>query len=317
MKPFNQVTRELTLRPFLKRSNVAASWLLVVNYGLIMLAFILPALVPQWWAYIVSVVLLGNRQLGLGILMHDCVHSALFKTKSLNILLGEWLCAAPILAQFKGYQTYHLQHHAKAGTKNDPDYVNYQPYPVSKQSLYRKFTRDILAITGLKNLFLLFLMHAGTVKYDMAYKPDEKREKLKVSQIAISLINNLYRAVVWHSVLLSVLTLTGHSALYFLWWVAYLTTFSLFSRIRNAAEHASVPDLLDVDPRLHARTVYANWFERLTVAPNHVNFHIEHHWMPQVPPYQLPKLHNYLKQHGALDNAEILPNYRAVIHKLA
>lgn len=39
--------------------------------------------------------------------------------------------------------------------------------------------------------------------------------------------------------------------------------------------------------------------------------------MPQVPPYNLAKLHEYLKQNHALAGAEVLPNYLHVIRKLA
>lgn len=317
MKPFNQLTRSLALRPYLQRSNSSAIWLLIVNYGLVALAFALSALMPHWWAILISLTILGNRQLGLGVLMHDCAHGALFKTKSMNVTIGEWLCAAPILAQLRGYQKYHLQHHIKAGTENDPDYPNYKPYPVSTKSLFRKLARDLFGITGVKNFVFLLKMHAGVIEYDMAYKNTASDSKLSWSNIVKNLFLNLFRSVICHIILLTLLALSGNAYLYILWWVAYLTTFALFSRIRNAAEHANVPDLLNKDPRLHARTVYANWLECLTVAPNHVNFHLEHHWMPQVPPYNLAKLHEYLKQNHALAGAEVLPNYLHVIRKLA
>ncbi|MDM7861078.1 fatty acid desaturase family protein [Alteromonas sp. ASW11-36] len=308
--------RKLNIRPYLQRSNVAAWQFVVVNYGLIAFALALPALWAAWPSYLISLVLLGNRQLGLGILMHDCAHHALFLSKQLNQWVGRWLCAAPIWAQFDGYQTYHLQHHANAGTTKDPDYINYRNYPVSRFGLVRKIARDCFAITGIKNFALVMLMHAGIVNYDMAYKSVE-RKSLSWQQVAVNLIRNLHRPIVCHFVLFSFCFAMGSVLSYALWWVAYFTTFSLFSRIRNAAEHASVPDLLDVDPRRHARTVKAGVLARLTVAPNHVNYHIEHHWLPQVPPYRLAALHDYLQRERALEGAEILPNYFAVIRKLA
>ncbi|MBT0587245.1 fatty acid desaturase family protein [Alteromonas oceanisediminis] len=317
MQSYQQQLRHLTLRPFMQRSDAKALSMLLVNYALIVLALSIPVLIEQWWALLVAVVLLGNRQLGLGILMHDCAHNALFKTKSYNTLAGEWLCAAPLLAQFEGYRTYHLKHHAKAGTTHDPDYPNYAPYPVQQRSVLRKFFRDIVGITGLKNIGILLMMHAGVVNYDMAYKSVNAKRGLSLTEVIRNLAVNLYRAVMVHALFVSILLVLGQTWLYGVWWAAYLTTFSLFSRIRNAAEHAAVPNLLDADPRLHARTVTASWLARLTVAPNHVNYHIEHHWLPQVPPYNLPALHRYLIEHNALEGAEILPDYWAVIRKLA
>lgn len=312
-----QILRQLDIRPFLQRSNGQAAFMLVVNYGLIVLAFSLPVVLANPIGYVLSVVLLGNRQLGLGILMHDCAHHALFKSKLANQWVGRWLCAAPIFAQFEGYQQYHLKHHSKAGTDRDPDYPNYAPYPVKRSSVTRKIVRDCLGVTGVKNFIFVLMMHAGVLNYDMAYKSTEQRNVVSSKGVLSNLIHNLYRPFVIHALLLVSCWLVGNIALYALWWVAYFTTFSFFSRIRNAAEHAGVPNLLDLDPRLHARTVHASWLARLTVAPNHVNFHIEHHWLPQVPPYRLPELHQYLRKHGALEGAEILPNYIEVIRKMS
>jgi fatty acid desaturase len=304
------------LKPFLIRSNRLALQGLLVNYGLILLAFTLPALWFNPITLLASLILLGNRQLGLGILMHDCAHNAFFETKVLNQRVGEWLCAAPILAQFDGYRQYHLRHHAKAGTTDDPDYPNYQPYPIKPSSLRRKIIRDMTGLTGLKNLVAIFLMHAGKLSFDMSYKAKGDSKVLTPRDILRNLIAQLYQAVIVHAVMIGLLMAVGHGALYGLWWLAFLTTFQLFSRIRNAAEHANVPDLLSKDPRLHARTTYANWFERITVAPNHVNYHLEHHWIATVPPYRLADFHAFLKAKQVLDDVEIFPDYRSVIHAM-
>lgn len=312
-----QLLRSLNIRPFLQRSNGQATFMLLVNYSLILLAFALPIMLANPIGYLLSIVLLGNRQLGLGILMHDCAHHALFKSKAANQWVGRWLCAAPIFAQYEGYQHYHLRHHSKAGTDQDPDYPNYAPYPVKSVSVSRKILRDCFGVTGIKNFAFVLMMHAGVLNYDMAYKSTDRRNTISAKALFNNLVHNLYRPVLMHSVLIFCCWLAGNIGLYGLWWIAYFTTFSLFSRIRNAAEHAGVPDLLDLDPRRHARTVHASWLARLTVAPNHVNYHIEHHWLPQVPPYRLPELHQYLRKQGVLEGAEVLPNYIEVIRKMA
>jgi len=40
----------------------------------------------------------GSRQVGLAVLMHEAAHNALFKARALNEWAGEWLCGRPILA---------------------------------------------------------------------------------------------------------------------------------------------------------------------------------------------------------------------------
>lgn len=316
MQDFQRTLRQLNTKPFLQRSNGQAAGTLLVNYGLIAGALILPVLWNHPVTIIVSLVLLGNRQLGLGILMHDCAHRALFRQPQVNDFVGNWLCAAPILAQFEGYRRYHLQHHARAGTADDPDYANYRPYPVNRSSLLRKLGRDAIGLTGIKNTFILLMMHAGRIQYDMAYTTTQPSQPLSWTQSAQCLVTNLAPALVFHGALLITLSALGSPWLYGLWWLAYLTTFQLFSRLRNAAEHANVPDLLDKDPRKHARTVHAGLLARLTVAPNHVNYHLEHHWLPAVPPYRLAAFHSYLRESGALEGAQILPDYGAVIRQM-
>lgn len=316
MQDFQRELRRLNTKPFLRRSNVHAAAMLIVNYGLIVVAFVLPGIWLHPVTIVLSLVLLGNRQLGLGILMHDCAHRALFRQAKINDYVGRWLCAAPILAQFDGYRHYHLKHHANAGTVDDPDYPNYRPYPVTRRSLLRKLGRDVVGLTGIKNTAILCMMHAGRIEYDMAYTNKQATEQPSVYHSLTCLAQNLWPAFIFHMGLFSILTVLASPWLYGLWWLAYLTTFQLFSRLRNAAEHANVPDLLDKDPRKHARTVHAGLLARLTVAPNHVNYHLEHHWLPSVPPYRLAAFHSYLRASGVLEGAQILPDYGAVIRQM-
>jgi len=112
-------------------------------------------------------------------------------------------------------------------------------------------------------------------------------------------------------VLLGLLALFGHPALYLLWVVAWFTTYSLVMRIRSIAEHAMVPDVHE-DLR-NTRTTLARWWERLLIAPNRVNFHLEHHLLMTVPHYNLPRLHRMLRDRGALDGACVTQGYANVL----
>ena len=49
------------------------------------------------------------------------------------------------------------------------------------------------------------------------------------------------------------------------------------------------------------------------LAPNRVNFHIEHHLLMTVPIYNLPKMHRLLTERGAFDHALISPSYWSVL----
>jgi fatty acid desaturase len=92
-----------------------------------------------------------------------------------------------------------------------------------------------------------------------------------------------------------------------------LTTNKLVARIRSIAEHAVVPD--PTDPIGQTRTVRAGWLERLFIAPNRVQYHLEHHLLMTVPHYNLPKFHEMLRQRGLLEDACIADDYAEVLRR--
>ncbi|MBV8502329.1 MAG: fatty acid desaturase [Paucibacter sp.] len=90
----------------------------------------------------------------------------------------------------------------------------------------------------------------------------------------------------------------------------------LFSRVRNAAEHGALAGTHTADPWRNTRSVRARWYERLTVAPNHVNFHFEHHLAPTVPAYRLPALHRWCMEQGVYERATLERSYAHVLSRL-
>src|SRR6478735_4577365 len=95
-----------------------------------------------------SVAVIGSRQLGLAILMHDGAHGCLANGEKLNMTLSQWFCAYPIFAETGAYRRYHLQHHARTQQHDDPDLILSAPFPITQLSYRRKFLRDITGQTG-------------------------------------------------------------------------------------------------------------------------------------------------------------------------
>jgi len=313
---YRQQLKQLDINDFLQKSDFQAFRLLAFNWSLIVLAFVIPAIWLNPLNICISLLVLANRQLGLSILMHECAHYSLFKTRPLNNWLGQVFFAAPILANVSGYRSYHLKHHREAGTTDDPDYPNYKDYPVSKMSLLRKTARDFSGLTGIKMIYAMLLMNAGILSYDLSYQGRKNDQQLSKLSIVKNLLKNLCLPFTIQLAMFSVLYVSGHAWLYSLWWISYLTVYMFLLRIRNAAEHANVPDLLDKDPRLHARTTYAIWWERMTFAPNFVNFHLEHHWQANVPCYHLKAFHYYIKSKGLLADVEVSTGYFDVVKRM-
>jgi len=278
-----------------RKSLLRGLWALAVNWGLIVAAFALVMVWPHVIGVLLAWLVLGGRQLGLGILMHDCAHRALFPSPEANDFIGQWLCSAPVFADLAVYRRYHMTHHVKAGSEEDPDLPNYRGYPVSRASFVRKLLRDLTGQTGLKAVAALAILYSHAdphaVKLGYSYRrgsTDQGGRSLR------HLLWNLRRVLLMQALFIAVLTALGHGWLYLLWPLSWLTSYMVFSRIRNAAEHGGLPGTLGTDVWTNTRSVRARWWERLTVAPNHVNWHFEHHLAPTVPAYRLRSLHEAL-----------------------
>jgi len=282
----------------------ARSDLLGVFYTLNAWAWIAGAMALfAWWpnplTFLIGVMIVGGRQLGLAVLMHDAAHRALTRSAKLNDFLGQWLAAKPLGVDMPAYRAYHLKHHAHVQSEKDPDLGLSAPFPITRESLRRKIVRDLTGQTFWKQRKAQFLGALGPKDRPLPHRLRHLAERLGPFY-AINLA------------LLAGLSLLGHWYLYFLLWLLPLATWNMMiTRVRNIAEHACVPK--DEDPFLNARTTYADPVTRLVLAPYWVNYHVEHHMFMWVPCYRLPALHKMLIAKGYGPRMEIRPNYLSVL----
>lgn len=240
-----------------------------------------------WWpnpfTFLLAVMVIGTRQLGLAILMHDAAHGLLFANRRLNEWVGAWLCAYPVVASLALYRPYHLSHHRHTQQPEDPDLGLSKPFPISRASLRRKIVRDLTGQTAFQR----------------------RREQFRRG-VALN------GALIANAMLWLLLAAMGYWWLYPLLWLLPLATwYQLVTRIRNIAEHAMVPD--NDDPLRNTRTTRANWIERLFISPYWVNYHLEHHLFMFVPSWRLPAAHRAMLAAGHAPKMEIQPGYRAVL----
>ncbi len=277
------------IRPFMARSDLRAWWVVACNVLLITAAFTLTALWPNPLTVLASVVVLGGRQLGMAVIYHDCAHGVFFRTRWLNDLIGHWVAGGLLNTSMYAYRAYHLKHHQFAGTKDDPDLGIALAYPTSRASLKRKITRDLTGQTGVKAIR---------------------------GQIARFDVRRNAPFLVVHTALFASLWLAGVPWAYALWWVAYVFVHQFITRLRFMGEHGVAVDRLSDDARENTCTTEVSWWERLLVAPNFVNYHLEHHLSAAVPCYRLPALHALLVAKGFFDHHECLSRgYRHVLTK--
>lgn len=302
------------------KSDLHGSWAVLSTWAVIGGTF---AAVASTWEYlpvwgkllmcIAALVILAGRQLALAIIMHDASHQSLFKTKWLNDIATDWLCARPIWNDLKKYRAHHLRHHSKTSTVEDPDLSLVEGFPTSKKSLMRKFFRDVSGITGLK--FALGRVLMDVEKMEWTVSNDRRwisQEGCHWVDYPKAFLKNSGGAIATNAALFSILWAAGHPKLYALWILAYLTPFPLFLRVRSMAEHAGMPT--SNSALTNTRSTKAGYIARALVAPIHVNFHKEHHLMATVPYFKLPKMHQMLLERGHVPEP---PSYWQVLNELS
>src|SRR4051794_16446168 len=107
-----ELLTEAELSSLRERSEWEGVALIAHAWAVILGSIALVAIVPNPFTYVLAVALIGSRQLGLAILMHDGAHGSLSRKVARNWVLSQWFCALPIFADTLAYRRYHLSHHA-------------------------------------------------------------------------------------------------------------------------------------------------------------------------------------------------------------
>ncbi len=306
MTPGKSYLSAETIRRLAIRSDLMGAWLMLHCWGVIAGTVLLFTLWPNPLTFVLAVVLIGSRQLGLAILMHEAAHNALFKTRMLNEFFGEWLCGRPILAELASYRHYHLTHHRHTQTDKDPDLVLSSKFPTSRASLRRKFIRDLTGQTGYRQLAAQIVM-----SFRLA-GDDDAVDAAKQDAAQAFKARDLWKSFPVFVGIALVMGLLGQWWYGLVFWVLpYLTWFQLVLRIRNIAEHGATEQ--SENPLQNARTTVAGPIARALVAPYWVNYHLEHHMVMHVPCWRLPALQEALNRAGLEGKMRVSPNYRQAL----
>lgn len=298
----------------------------------------------HWLVFIPALFLIGGRQLGLAILMHDAAHGLTHPKRRINNFAGEWLSGAAVGSDLQSYRAYHLTHHRYTQQAEDPDLGLSAPFPTSRNSLSRKFIRDLTGQTFAKQRSSQFAMAwrglramvagrgterggardtaAGTPFNRPLNRPLNRQGAAGLNAPApsddagaIAVAKTVGRFLVVQAILLSLSLMLWGWTPYLLWLAALMTTFQLALRIRNIAEHACTATGPG-DPFSHARTTLASLTERVLLAPYWVNYHAEHHLFMGVPCYRLAEVHQILVARGFAPRMTIADGYAQVLRRV-
>jgi fatty acid desaturase len=284
-----------------ERSDIKGAWMVAHAWIVIFAAMGLFFYWPNPLTFLAAVIIVGGRQLGLAVLMHDGAHGILFKTRKINDWVSQWLCAYPVFTETWSYRKYHLKHHRFTQQEEDPDLSLSAPFPITKASFKRKILRDLTGQTAFKQRRAQVRAALGNKDW-----PREKRIEFFFSKLGGAIAMNV--------LLFGILAAWGHPFAYlYLWILPFVTWHQLIIRIRNIGEHAVVPPTEDIF--LNARTTHAGPITRLILAPYFVNYHVEHHMMMYVPCYHLPRAQKLLRSKGLDQKMEFASSYLEVLRK--
>jgi fatty acid desaturase len=246
-------------------------------------------------AWILAFLLMGRTFALLSILAHEAAHRMLFANRRLNDSIGRWLLAYPAFTPLDLYRRGHMGHHREEFGPHEPDIPLYRGYPISRDSLRRKLTRDALGITGFKLL-------RGLARGLRAGHRDVRRQAwgIVAAQIVIA----------------AAFAAAGHPWLYLLlWFLPYLTVWRVLNRLRAIAEHGGM--VRSPDRRRTTHTVRQSPLARFVFVPYNTGWHLAHHVDPGIPWRKLPELHADLVRSGYVQPGLEYRNYPALWRALA
>jgi fatty acid desaturase len=247
------------------------------------------AVLSTWWAVVLAVPVMATLQLRMYIIHHEAAHRLLFSNRRLNDIVGinvmGWL---PLGTGNHGYRRVHTAHHRDEFGPNEPDFLLYSFYPISRSSFLRKLRRDIGGLSAWRVLKprLVGLFASGRRIPGI---------RLLAMQIAV----------------FGVFFVTGVPWLYlWLWVMPFLTWYQVINRLRSVAEHGGLTR--SDDRRETTHIVTPGVLTRIFIAPLNVAYHLPHHVDSGVPFRNLPKLQQILIQDGYAPDNIIWPNYLAL-----
>jgi fatty acid desaturase len=276
-----ETIRELSvLRPHKAILAILIEWLGIAG------AIVLCEAIWSPFLYVLVVVWIGARQHALTVLGHDASHFRLLPGRHWNDWVGNVMAFWPTFVAVENYRQFHGEHHRFTGTPADGNRRIWRTH-TSAGELTAEWTfpktRAALTVTLLRRA--VFFTGIFWIVRGLAAAVVLRRSW---GQVLVRLL--------FYAAIIGVLATAGALKGFLLYWIVpFCTAHIAFQYIRLICEHSAVKSK---DPAYAlTRTTRARWWERLMIVPRNIHYHIEHHWYPSVPFYNLHALHNHLMAH--------------------
>lgn len=235
-------------------------------------------LCTQGIASFIAIIFLGLMYAHGLVLQHQYLHNTPFHSKQWNRIVG-FLLGLPMLVSYSDYQVRHFRHHKLLGTSEDEEFFSY----------------DYNSLKSVKFIIPHFFMlpHYKNVAIKL-YKTitGQPLEVVDATPKAKLRVRNEYCLMLIFCIVVLALTIGVQTTLFVKIWLIPLLfanpTYALIELPEHIGCERQVPDVF-----VNTRTIKASKLVRWFTDGN--NYHVEHHWLPNVPPDRLPEVHNYIE----------------------
>lgn len=233
-----------------------------------------------WIAYAAQFHFWGFAGIG-----HELLHRRVFSSKIINDIFYH-ICSSLTWNNAAMFRDTHMLHHRETFSDNDVEAhsVKNWNFIYVLEYLFIDFR------TLLRRLFYVTINAVGYYPNFTRLRSNYTRSARITLVINLVLYSSLY--LVFHDLLINTLLLIAPFS------------FSVFNRILAKAQHHELSEFKDEGALKFSRTLILP--KVLSFLYANMNYHAEHHFAPAVPYYNLPQLHDLLKNKGFVSSQSFL-----------
>lgn len=233
-------------------------------------------------ASVAGVVMLGVSLLLFQLLLHECAHRSLFRSRWMNTVTG-WLMGLWCLMPFFSFRRGHAVHHSSLGVEGDPTAA---PRDARRQS------RLLDMLVWLRVVPILYLggVYGPYLLFDFRQRSHQPRRCLVVYTINLLAILLLHLTLAWS---------VGWNRYPWFLLAAFWLSGVFYEYLFTQHQHIGLlPGPETPDRFSHRQQVNCSRSIRLPGAGMFLFFHLhkEHHLFPQLPCRYLPRIHQWLQE---------------------
>jgi fatty acid desaturase len=233
----------------------------------------------------IAIIVIGARQHALTVITHDAAHFRFLSNHSLNDWLADVVAAWPVFIGVRMFRTVHAPHHRFIGEEGDGNRRGWRTH-TAEGHLRPEWTFPKTPLGLLATLLRRAALLTGVIWIVRGF--------LAPFVLRRPAIELLARTAYYALVAVALTLLQWWPEFLILWILPYCTWHMLAQYTRLICEHSGS---IGVQPGFElTRSTSPGPLGRFFVLPRHIGYHLEHHWYPSVPWYNLPKLREALRE---------------------